>query len=370
MILFQGSNPGLPDQWRKDNRQNDHLFSFPGVHGDISLELQMPLPKDDFTGADAENYLYRTEFQPISDYEILFQYDPEMISKLGNTQAAQLIEDGVNNCITGDGNTDNAEDIMIANVVAATQMFNFQQARIVVNKKWNTDLFEQLLEGYEDQQVVEFAKYGWPIDRDGTVPLPAVSGRNHRGATEFPEAVNEHIKNEIRLQALAGPFEEMPLQNFVCSPINSRPKRNSDKRRIIMDLSWEPDGPSVNAGISKDYYLGQEVRLRYPTVRTMIKRIKFLADQGDELIMMYKRDWARAFSQLVLDPGCYHLIGFVWQGRYYFSKVVPMGLVSACLTCQRTTSSTSPSRSRLKEESSWRKNCKVGTENTKPHEDN
>lgn len=78
--------------------------------------------------------------------------------------------------------------------------------------------------------------------------------------------------------------------------------------------------------------------LRYPTVFTLIKRIKQLKSQASEPVLMYKRDWARAFSQLGLDPSAYRLVGFVWKGKFYFSKVVPMGLVSACMCCQRTSS--------------------------------
>ena len=47
------------------------------------------------------------------------------------------------------------------------------------------------------------------------------------------------------------------------------PKPDSDQRRFILDLS-KPAGFSVNDGISKDFYLGQPVTLRYPTVTLMI----------------------------------------------------------------------------------------------------
>ena len=38
------------------------------------------------------------------------------------------------------------------------------------------------------------------------------------------------------------------------SPFMTRAKPNSDRRRVIIDLSW-PLGASVNAGIDKNAYL-------------------------------------------------------------------------------------------------------------------
>lgn len=339
VTLSQGSNPGPPDRQEQDNIhveletqqlhqvelfQEINLLVTPGA-GQHLVEFDM-------------DYWEHTDYAPVSEFEILFQYDPESVCGDRTLEGEDLkVENNGDSCLQGN-EAANAQDINNARVVRATGKFNFQEARVPVKTKWNLELFEQLLTGYHDAQVVEFARYGWPVDRDDRVPLPKGTTRNHKGATDYPEAVNEHITRELELGALAGPFDDVPLENFVSSPINSRPKRNSDKKRIIMDLSWEPGGPSVNAGISKDRYLGEEVRLRYPTVRTLIKRIKELVHRGEEQILMYKRDWARAFSQLMLDPGCYHYIGFYWQGKYYFSKVVPMGLVSACLACQRTTS--------------------------------
>ena len=31
-----------------------------------------------------------------------------------------------------------------------------------VNSKWNLEVFETLLQGYEDQEVVEWMRFGWP----------------------------------------------------------------------------------------------------------------------------------------------------------------------------------------------------------------
>ena len=48
----------------------------------------------------------------------------------------------------------------------------------------------------------------------------------------------------------------LPAQGFVLSPLNTVGKRDSEERRVIVDLSW-PCGHSVNDGIPSDSYLGE-----------------------------------------------------------------------------------------------------------------
>ena len=69
------------------------------------------------------------------------------------------------------------------------------------------------------------------------------------------------------------------------SPLYSVPKPDSDERQFFLDLSW-PAGSSVNDSISKDFYLGQPVKLRYPTVEDIAERIV----QFGCGCLLYKRD--------------------------------------------------------------------------------
>ena len=100
-----------------------------------------------------------------------------------------------------------------------------------------------------------------------------------------------------------------------------------------MDLSWPP-GSSVNEGISCDEYDGQLFHLRYPTV-----------DDISELIVkpgvgcfLIKRDLRRAYRQFPIDPVDYPLLGYLWKDMLYFETVLPMGLRSLAMACQRITS--------------------------------
>ena len=55
----------------------------------------------------------------------------------------------------------------------------------------------------------------------------------------------------------------------------TRSKPNSDRRRVIVDLSW-PQGVSVNAGIDKFSYLNSAFALTFPTVDDITSELKRL----------------------------------------------------------------------------------------------
>ena len=82
--------------------------------------------------------------------------------------------------------------------------------------------------------------------------LPIFDLRTHRGALDFPDQVNAYLSKELKLGRIAGPFDTVPLvQGFVVSPLNTIEKRDSEERRVIIDLSW-PCSHSVNDGIPSD----------------------------------------------------------------------------------------------------------------------
>ena len=105
-----------------------------------------------------------------------------------------------------------------------------------------------------------------------------------------------------------------------------------------MDCSWPP-GASLNDGISKDYYLGEKIQLRYPTVDALARKVfelKISAD-GPVEILFFKEDLDRAFRQIFACPSSVPLLGFKWRGQFYFDVVMVMGCRIAPFVCQRVT---------------------------------
>ena len=209
---------------------------------------------------------------------------------------------------------------------------NFQGCRFPVSSKFNIDFLRQESENYTDRDVIDHLQFGFPINSTGEYrSVPVV--QNHKGARDFPEAVDKYLQKELSHHAVVGPFVNNPFP-IPCNlnPLNSVPKRDSNERRIIVDLSF-PKGDSVNATIPKNSYLGEPFHLTFPTVDALIAMVKHKG-QGCAL---FKRDLQRAYRQIPVDPGDIHHLGYKWRGDLFFDVMLPMGLRSAALCCQRTT---------------------------------
>ena len=229
-------------------------------------------------------------------------------------------------------------DLQIVKLVNEDGRINACGARIPIRSNWNFRLLDSLCNSDDDREVVTFLRYGWPINRDNS-PLPR-SWMNHNSANQFQEQVTRYICKELRHNTIMGPFvtSPFPTESTGISPISTRPKKNSEKRRIIMDLSWPPQGPSVNTGIPKDEYLRNPIKLRYPTIDDVCRRVAFLHQTGNgKLIFGWKKDMERAFKQILLCPMSWGALGFMWLNAIFFDKTAVMGCRSAPYVCQRTT---------------------------------
>ena len=190
--------------------------------------------------------------------------------------------------------------------------------------------------GYHDFKVVDYMRFGSPVSYAGP-GLRNRRCRNHKGARDFPSDISSYLHTEVGMGSSLGPFQENPFSiPLSYSPLNSTAKRDSVERRVIVDLSF-PEGASVNAGIDKDIYLGQPIRLRLPTVDDLVTLVK-LKGRGCALA---KRDLRQAYRQFPVDPGDWHLLAYSWRGKTYIDRVLPMGLRSSAFICQRITNAIS-----------------------------
>ena len=217
--------------------------------------------------------------------------------------------------------------------VAQTGKPNYSVARVPVPSTLNISTWRELLQDYEDSAVCDFLEFGWPVGFMSTT-LPVFDLRTHRGALLFSEQVTAYLTKEISLGRVAGPFDAVPFTDgFVVSPLNTVPKRDSAERRVIVDLSW-PCGTSVNDGIPSDSFLGEPISLSYPTIDSIVGAVISLGPG----CLLYQRDLKKAYRQFPVDPKDYHLLGCTWDNQFYFDTVLTMGLRSAAMACQRSTS--------------------------------
>jgi len=211
---------------------------------------------------------------------------------------------------------------------------NYLGPKIIVPSRLNIPCWRDALRDYHDQVICDFLEFGWPIGFEHD-SIPSFTTRTHRGALDYPNAVQKYLHSEVLLGRVVGPFTTSPFSDgFVASPLNTVPKRDSSERRVIVDLSW-PCGSSVNDGIPSDSFLGESLHLEYPTIDVIVDAV-IATGPG---CMIYKRDLRKAYRQFPVDPRDYHLLG--WDGCFYFDTVLTMGLRSAAMACQRSTSAVS-----------------------------
>ena len=106
------------------------------------------------------------------------------------------------------------------------------------------------------------------------------------------------------------------------------------ERRVILDLSY-PRSNSVNDMISNESYVGVKTNLHYPVKDDLVRLIK-IKGRGCHL---FKKDLKRAYRQIPIDPCDIDKLGYERDGRFYFDRVLNMGLRSVFFICQKITSS-------------------------------
>ena len=64
----------------------------------------------------------------------------------------------------------------------------------------------------------------------------------------------DKLVKEVRLGRVAGPFDQIPFEHFIQSPIGLVPKDNGKQTRLIFHLSYEfEDGHSLNYHTPKEF---------------------------------------------------------------------------------------------------------------------
>ena len=208
---------------------------------------------------------------------------------------------------------------------------NYLGAKTPVEHQINIAAWRELQHLLEDQQLVDFLEYGFPIGYTGESP-PLLDVPNHTSASQHPSHIDKYLQTECRHDALLGPLEQRPFTWFRHNPMMTRPKRDSHERRVILDLSY-PSGNSVNNFIPKNCLEGAPFKMHFPRSDALAERI---CDLGRGCLL-FKVDLSRAYRQLRSDPFDWAFLGVSWQGDSYLDTAIPFGLRHGASACQRTT---------------------------------
>ena len=186
--------------------------------------------------------------------------------------------------------------------------------RIGVLASWlsiypNRDDAALLLNGFSKGFSLQ---YGGPrIRRDSHCLLSAV---------QHPNIVKRKLAEELSLGRVAGPFVDRPLPNLQCSPIGLVPKHEPNSFRLIHHLSF-PHGGSIN-----DFIDREQCQVHYASFDKAVS-IAVSAGHGAWLA---KSDIKSAFRLLPVSPEDYELLGFSFDGSFYYDRCLPMGCSISC----------------------------------------
>ena len=141
-------------------------------------------------------------------------------------------------------------------------------------------------------------KYGFQIGYVGE--LKQVHTKNWPSAEKEKEKVTEYIG----IHLTSGAIELIPENEteFRLSPLGAFPKKNSQKIRVIHDLSWPP-GESVNDGIDKE-----DFSVRYTSISDAVK----LCSKYDTPYLA-KCDLMDAYLSCPIAECDRNKLGFEWE---------------------------------------------------------
>lgn len=181
-------------------------------------------------------------------------------------------------------------------------------------------MLNELLAQYDNRDyLVKGFKYGFTVHFDGKEkPLDCENSQN---ALDNSSIVWGKLEREIKIGRIAGPYDKPPFDNFKCSPLNIREKSEKGKYRLIHNLSYPYDDRAVNFNIPQEYGT-----VTYDNFEDAVK----LVNEKGPMAWIAKTDIADAFYLIPLHPECYKYMGFKWEGKYYYYKVLPMGCKSSC----------------------------------------
>lgn len=181
----------------------------------------------------------------------------------------------------------------------------------------------QYLIGYDKTKtkyLLEGFRNGFHLEFEGKRGFQLSS--NLKSALENKEVVTKKIAKELKEGRIAGPFSELPFKSLKISPLGIVPKKTPNQFRMIHHLSYptKQEG-SVNAGISDD-----SAAVHYAGINDAVGFIKELGIDA----FCCKTDIRSAFRILPVSPKDYELLGFMWEGKYYYDRCLPMGCRTSC----------------------------------------
>lgn len=207
---------------------------------------------------------------------------------------------------------------------------NFLGARIPLKSNLNLPAWDSYLSDYHDKLLCQFLTYGWPVGYLSDTPPQSVEIYHTSAENNIPH-VKKFINTELAYDALVGPFKHTPFVPWCrTSPMMTRDKKDSEEKRIIVDLSY-PKDHSVNDALDPANHLGKNITYTLPTIGDLIAQLQMHGPGA----YFWKADLSRAYRQLRVDPIDTPLLAIQLEGNTYLDLCPPFGCRTSAAFCQR-----------------------------------
>lgn len=195
----------------------------------------------------------------------------------------------------------------------------------LLHSAWYEALHDcSLLQQFHDVPIG--LQYGFKTGVSSTI-TSTFTPKNHNSAQLAPAIVNEHIANELRLGRYSGPFSIAQLSSiigaFKTAPLGVIPKPNSNKSRIIQDLSFprdDPDFASVNSEIDSD---------SFPCEWGTFAQCYFLVSKAPPGTQVAVFDVDSAYRNIPVHPEDQNHFCISWNNQVYVDHCVAFGSASS-----------------------------------------
>ena len=137
-----------------------------------------------------------------------------------------------------------------------------------------------------------------------------------------PMSLIMKLKDEVTKGRIIGPFIKKPLQDLFISPLYVIPKPNSEKVRMIFNLS-HPYSGSVNDNIDESLR-----SVHYCSVQDVGQCL--VSRYGDGGAWLAKVDLADAYRIVPIRKPDWKFLGMYVEEEYYIDRMLPMGCSSSC----------------------------------------
>lgn len=195
--------------------------------------------------------------------------------------------------------------------------------RLTIHTPVDADMLARHLNNYHDK---EFICCGF---KDGFSLGIRAEQKLQPCAKPYPAKTELRCKiaDEVSKGRIVGPFRQPPLEDLMISPVCIIPKPNSEKVRMIFNLS-QPKDMSVNDNID-----ATRIPVKYCSVTDVVQWIK--NNQCGDGWFMSKIDLADAYRMVPIKKSDWKFLGMRVGDDIFIDRCLPMGASSSCQTFQK-----------------------------------